>query len=170
MKVTITHITPWSLVKTAALATIGKHLVNEPDEDWIKTMLASEHSPIRCKQYWIEMSDIPYYVAMHLVRHKHGVEWFCNTSREDRTGVPRSSRKQTDLVTLSCLINAQAVMTISRRRLCSTADKETRKLWTLVKREMYHIDRPMAYAMMPQCLYTHSCNEPSSCGLWRSKK
>jgi hypothetical protein len=164
MKVEIKKLVDWDMVKEAALATENKRPKTPfPTEEWKAKILRAEHSPIRCLQFFIRMEDIPYYVAMHLVRHKHGVEWFVGTSREDRTGVPRDERKQTDLVNLSCIINAQALIAISRKRLCNKADIKTRDLWRLVKKVMYDVDMATATAMQPECVYRGKCNEMKPC-------
>lgn len=160
----IKKLVDWDVVKEAALATENKRPKEPfPSDEWKAKMLLAEHSPIRALQFFIRMEDIPYYVAMHLVRHKHGVEWFCATSREDRTGVPREERKQTDLVNLSCIINAQALISISRKRLCNKADKTTQAVWVEVKKAMKKVDLAMALAMIPECAYRGKCAELKPC-------
>lgn len=162
--ITIKKLVDWDVVKEAALATENKRPKEPfPSDEWKSKMLLAEHSPIRCLQFFIRMEDIPYYVAMHLVRHKHGVEWFCATSREDRTGVPRDERRQTDLVNLSCIINAQALITISRKRLCNKADRTTQAVWVEVKKAMKGVDAVMAQAMLPECAYRGKCTELKPC-------
>lgn len=164
MKVDIKKLIDWDVVKEAALATENKRPKEPfPTYEWKAKMLTAEHSPIRCLQFFIRMENIPYFVAMHLVRHKQGVEWFVGTSREDRTGVPRDERKQTDLVNLSCIINAQALITISRKRLCNKADKKTQAVWIEVKKAMREVDTAMANAMVPECAYRGRCTELKPC-------
>jgi hypothetical protein len=162
--ITIKKLIDWDVVKEAALATENKRPKEPfPTDEWKAKMLTAEHSPIRCLQFFIRMENIPYFVAMHLVRHKQGVEWFVGTSREDRTGVPRDERKQTDLVNLSCIINAQALITISRKRLCNKADKKTQAVWVEVKKVMKEVDPAMANAMLPECVYRGRCTELKPC-------
>lgn len=164
MKIEIKKLVDWDIVKEAALATENKRPKEPfPTDEWKAKMLTAEHSPIRCLQFFIRIENIPYFVAMHLVRHKQGVEWFVGTSREDRTGVPREERKQTDLVNLSCIINAQALITISRKRLCNKADKKTQAVWVEVKKVMKEVDPAMANAMVPECTYRGRCTELKPC-------
>lgn len=164
MKIEIKKLVDWDVVKEAALATENKRPKEPfPTDKWKAKMLTAEHSPIRCLQFFIRMENIPYFVAMHLVRHKQGVEWFVGTSREDRTGVPREERRQTDLVNLSCIINAQALITISRKRLCNKADKKTQAVWVEVKKVMKEVDPAMANAMVPECVYRGRCTELKPC-------
>ena len=162
--ITIKKLIDWDVVKEAALATENKRPKELfPTDEWKAKMLTAEHSPIRCLQFFIRIENIPYFVAMHFVRHKQGVEWFVGTSREDRTGVPREERKQTDLVNLSCIINAQALITISRKRLCNKADKKTQAVWVEVKKVMKEVDSAMANAMVPECAYRGRCTELKPC-------
>ena len=164
MKVYIKKLVDWDVVKEAALATENKRPKTPyPTEEWKAKILTAEHSPCRCLQFFIRMEDVPYYVAMHLVRHKHGVEWFVGTSREDRTGVPRDERRQIDLVNLSCIVNAQALINMSRKRLCNKADVNTRDLWSLVKTTMGEVDSAMFSAMKPECAYRGRCTEMKPC-------
>ena len=108
MKIIARQLIGWDVVKELALQTVNKKAVNNfPTDTWKKKMLNAEHSPIRALTFLVQCEDIPYYVHTHLVRHKIGVEWFVGTSREDRTGVKREDRKQTDLINMSFLINAQ---------------------------------------------------------------
>lgn len=164
--VKIEKLTDWSLVKRCACDTVGKVAVEEPNDTWKCKILAAEHSPIRTLMFYVKITDVPYFAAMHLVRHKHGVEWFVSTSRQDRTGVKRSDRKQTDTVTLSFVANAQALINISHKRLCHNADPATRKVWNEVCKALYEVDYNVAAFCVPECIYKNDCREFNSCGLW----
>lgn len=167
MNVTIKQLTSWNDVLNAARFTAHKgELTKEPSDLFKAAILRTEHSPIRNLVYEITMTDVPYYVAMHLVRHKFGVEWFVTTSREDRAGntISRHDLPQDALVGVRCVANAQALISISRKRLCSAAHLETRRLWHKVAREMSEVDKIMADAMVPECVYRGYCPEMHSCG------
>lgn len=165
MKVTIEKLTNWDLVKRAALQTRNLKMVNPPTDEWKKKMLMAEHSPIRCLQFYITFYDVPYFVHVHLVRHFIGLTPFVSTSRSDLTEVhDRSERRQTDLVNFSLLINAQAILNISYKRLCTKASKETRECWGLVKTEMEKVDPVLAKFMVPACIHQGHCPELESCG------
>lgn len=167
MKVTIEKLTDWDLVKRAALQTRNlKPNLAYPNQFWKLRMLRAEHSPIRCLMFYITFEDVPYYVHVHLVRHNVGLTPFVSTSRSDLTDVKdRSQRRQTDLVNFSMLINAQALINISKFRLCGKASLETQQLWALVKKEMLHIDLSVANMMNPRCVWQGMCPELKSCGL-----
>ena len=57
------------------------------------------------------------------------IEHIVTTKRTDRTGVSRDELEQGSLVNHECDANAQALINISRKRLCHCASPETRKAW-----------------------------------------
>ena len=165
MRVTIEKLTDWDLVKRAALQTRNLKVVNMPTDEWKAKMLMAEHSPIRCLQFYITFEDVPYFVHVHLVRHFMGLTPFVSTSRSDLPEVyDRSERRQTDLVNFSMLINAQAILNISYKRLCMKASKETMECWSLVLAEMNKVDPVLAKFMVPACIHQGHCPELEPCG------
>ena len=170
MKVTIERITPWSLALDLARNTIGKEEKgSEPSSNWKRKIIAAEHSPIRAVMFHLRFTDLPYWVAVHLTRHKHGVEWFQSTQRTDRTesGIDRSGLRQDAPVMLDAVLNAQAILSISRRRLCRQASPETRAAWNAVVKALYAIgEEELADACVAMCAYRGGlCNEIHPCGL-----
>ena len=170
MKVEVKQITPWSLALDMARQTVGKEPTHkEPSDEWKIKMLRAEHSPIRCVQYLITCTDVPYWVVMHLVRHHQGIEKFVCTQRSDRTGIDRHSLPQDALISCSFICNAQALINISRVRLCSQAASETFLLWCNVKNAINDIDPIMANFMVPNCIYRGFCPEFNGCGMAKTK-
>ena len=134
------HEDNWQDVKNAAMNTVGKDKGVYPTAAWKKKILLAEHSPIRLMQFAWKWSDLPYWVSVHIVRHKIGIEHFVSTQRTDRTGVDRTERPQNAPVLHQCQANAQALITISRKRLCSGASAETRQAWQLLKDEIAKVE------------------------------
>ena len=166
MNVGVKQITPWSLALDMARQTVGKEPTHkEPSDEWKIKMLRAEHSPIRCVQYLITCTDVPYWVVMHLVRHHQGIEKFVCTQRSDRTGVDRHKLPQDAHISCSFICNAQALINISRVRLCSKAAPETSHLWFNVKHAINEIDPIMSRFMVPNCLYRGFCPELKGCGI-----
>ena len=123
----------WREVADAARTTIRQDEgTKEPSSKWKKRILLAEHSPIRKLNFNWKWVDLPYWVSVHFVRHKFGIEHFVSTQRTDRTGVEREANRQDAPVMHECYANAQAVMFISRRRLCAQASAETRAAWRAV--------------------------------------
>ena len=158
------HEDNWQNVKNATMNTIGKSTGKYPDDTWKLKLLRSEHSPIRKLIFSWRWEDLPYWVSVHFVRHKIGIEHFVKTQRSDRTGVDRSELPQGAFVTHECSANAQALITISRKRLCNAAAPETREAWQLVKNEVANYEPALAHCMVRECVYRGFCPEMFPCG------
>ena len=158
------HEDNWQDVKNAAMNTVGKDKGVYPTAAWKKKILLAEHSPIRLMQFAWKWSDLPYWVSVHIVRHKIGIEHFVSTQRTDRTGVDRTERPQNAPVLHQCQANAQALITISRKRLCSGASAETRQAWQLLKDEIAKVEPELASCMVRECVYRGFCPEMYGCG------
>lgn len=131
----------------------------EPTSEWKRKLLLAEHSPLRHSLITIEVKDIPYCIMGHFVRHHNGVTPYVSTSREDRTGVPRDERKQTDPVTMRMDLNIQSLINISRKRLCNQADPTTQKIWLGVIKEIAKKDEDIAWACVPEGIRSCGCPE-----------
>lgn len=159
----------WQTVKLLALNTMGKTYMKDKEmsQELKAKYLRSEHSPIRALQFIIKM-EIPYYVSTHLVRHKYGVEHFIQSQRNDRQDkYDRDQAPQGALVSHIMLVNAQALMAMSRKRLCGKADKTTQKVWRTVVKKVLETNPEFKEVLVPNCEYLHSCPEFQSCGRWK---
>jgi hypothetical protein len=155
----------WKDVADAARTTIGMEKgTHEPSAVWKKTILLAEHSPIRQLHVRWKWINLKYWVSVHLVRHKIGIEHFVRTQRTDRTGVNRDELSQSALVSHECIANAQAILTISRKRLCYQASQETRDAWQLVLDRLKDEEPEIYQAAVPECIYRGFCPEFRSCG------
>ena len=175
MKITIQELTSSKEVLNAARTTVWKEdLMKEPSKQFMKDIYISEHSPIRCKMFMIEYSGIKRWIADHLVRHGIGVTPFMSTQREDRNdeimaisveeGNPRDEAKKGSLVNLKLLVNAQALINISRKRLCGQAHEETQEVWLITLSELLPIDKELFEVCVPECVYRGFCPEKKCCG------
>jgi hypothetical protein len=104
------------------------------------------------------------WVSVHLVRHKFGIEHWVKSNRTDRTGVDRNDLLQSALVNHECEANAQAIINISRKRLCNQASPETREAWQAVIEEIRKVEPELASVCVSDCLYRGWCYEFKSCG------
>lgn len=155
----------WRDIANSARTTIGLEAGDkEVSSEWKKRMLLCEHSPIRKLKVSWKWKELPYWVSTHFVRHKYGVEHWVSTQRTDRKGIDRNLLQQDSEVIHEAEANAQAIISISRRRLCQCASVETRTAWleflgTLVASE------PELYAVcVPDCVYRGHCYEYTTCG------
>ena len=158
------HDDNWKDVKDAAMNTIGKNSGSYPDSVWKKKILLSEHSPIRRIKFYWRWVDLKYWVSVHFVRHKIGIEHWVKTQRSDRTGIDRNVIPQGAFVNHSCDADAQALINISRKRLCTCASQETREAWQKVKDEVAKREPELASCMVRECVYRGFCPEMFSCG------
>ena len=154
----------WQEVKNAAMNTIGRETGKYPASEWKRKMLLAEHSPIRLLEFTVRLIDVPYYVAMHFCRHKIGVEHFVSTQRTDRTGTDRDKLPQGALVSHTMRINAQALINISRKRLCSQASPETRAAWRMVIDAIGEKEPEIKSVCVRNCIYKGFCPEMKGCG------
>jgi len=141
-----------------------------PLRTW-KKWLDAEHSQIRVFLLSIEMADIPSFVSVHLVRHKVGIEHFVRSQRptsRNPVGYDRERAPQDAPITHTMVLNPQALISMSRRRLCNKADPKTRQWWQNVRNAISRHDNPyvaaIAAVMLPDCEYRGGCHEIAPCG------
>ena len=127
-------------------------------------MLLCEHSPIRNLLVKCKWTDLMYWVSVHFVRHKIGIEHWVRTQRTDRTGADRDELPQGNLVEHEILANAQALINISRNRLCRQASKETQAAWRALLDSIQRDQPEIVTACVPDCIYRGWCYEFKSCG------
>ena len=131
-------------------------------------MLHAEHSPIRSLEFAITWTNIPYWVTVHLDRHHVGVQPFTRSQRPDSikpVEYVREKAPQDAPVTFRLVLNTQALINISRRRLCQLASPETREAWCEVQSWFITHDDPYMKAigmvMQPDCIYRgRVCHAP----------
>ena len=72
----------WREVADAARTTIRREEgEGEPSSKWKKRILLAEHSPVRKLCFNWKWVDLPYWVSVHFVRHKFGIEHFVSAKR-----------------------------------------------------------------------------------------
>ena len=154
----------WRDVADACRETVGKEAgTGEPSNVWKLKILRAEHSPIRLMRFLIRITDLKYWIAMELRTHKIGVyapetEYFIQSQRSDRTGMNRDELRQDTLVSLQLDINVQALINISRKRLClGDPHHETREVWKSVIDKIRECDPVIATSCVPECIYRGSC-------------
>lgn len=161
------RVTLWRRALNAARRTIGKEpLDKEPSDSWKAKMLLAEHSPIRLVEFEWTWSGIKQWVTTHIVRHHEGCEKMVHSQRGDRRAIleeygvetrdqlPQGAENDMDMSA-----NAQALINISRKRLCSCASPETRAAWKQVQESIRKVDPIMAEKMVPECIYRGFCPE-----------
>ena len=157
----------WKKIKSACMTTISKEAGDkEPTSAWKRKLLLCEHSPIRRGEISWKWDAIPYAISTHFARHHEGCEKFIGTEREDRTNIPREERSQMNPVPMEMDANIQALINISAKRLCTSADPTTRKYWWAVLEVIKDYDEDIYWACVPQCIRCGGCPEYKSCGFY----
>lgn len=160
-RVAIRKLTDESLLRRACEMTLRP---GQTSKATFAQMLQCEHSPIRTQMYWIELCGVETFVSVHLVRHKQGVEHFVQSNRDDRGGAGDESVTRLSPVNHAMLINAQALIAMSRKRLCLSAHPKTVAWWTRIRKVMADVDPVMARFMVPECVYRNGmCPELRMC-------
>ena len=156
----------WELVNLAAKTTMWRMDGKYPSSEWKQKIIRAEHSPIRVMKFYVMVTDVPYYSIMHLVRHHVGLQPFVSSQRPDRspTGTSRHDLPQDAPVSALFEINAQALIDISRVRLCSQADSTTQDLWYLILQVIQEHEPELVAACVRKCVQCGFCPEMKTCG------
>lgn len=163
----------WREVADAARTTVNMEAGDkEPSSSWKRKILMAEHSPIRKIIFDWKWCNIMTWVSDHFVRHKYGIEHFVSTQRSDRTGIDRNLLPQNEPRNHEVEANAQAIINISRKRLClGNVAKETRETWETFLNEIVAKEEPELYGVcVKECVYRGFCPEMKCCGYVKSEK
>lgn len=156
----------WMLCKKCTLVTVSKDSEVAPSDNWKVKLLRANHSPIRTLQFCFRLTDIPYWVSVHLVRHVHATP-FVSTQRNDRqTNYDRRKAPQDSPVSMCWYMNAEELITIAHKRLCSLASPETREAVRAICDEVIKVNPEFKDLLVPLCVYRGGrCDEFNCCGM-----
>lgn len=159
----------WVDIKNECRNTVNKvATLTVPSDDFKKNLLLSEHSPIRLLEIKWRWGGIKSWISVHFARHWLGWDKWISTQRSDRTGVNRDESTQDTLVNMDIKANAQAIINVSRYRLCYQASKETREYMEDLKESINKIEPELSYTMQKNCIYRCGCPEFEQCGYWKN--
>lgn len=153
----------WQDVVDDCRSTVGKPpLGKEPSQKFKRSIMISEHSPIRnlsVKWKWV---NIPYWLSTEWSRHKW--ECYITTQRSDRTGEDRRKKPQDAPVDFVGDANSQHLIDTMRKRLCfGMATAEARQKAMELKAEIADDIPELAFVLVPNCIYRGGCPETSDC-------
>ncbi|MFP4018746.1 MAG: thymidylate synthase ThyX [Bacteroidales bacterium] len=141
----------------------------KPSSEWKLRMLYAEHSPIRLLKIKWKWEDLKTWISTHFVRHHVGFLPYVESQREDRNEYQnRDNRPQAAPVSQDNEANAQAVINISRKRLCRQSHAETKQAWQLMLDKMKDIEPELYKVCVPECVRCGFCPEYESCGYIKS--
>ena len=168
MKVTILEFpdrSDWIAVKKRALVTVGLTSCKDPTDQWKHDILNARHSPIRRLRFSFLLTDIPYYVSVHLCRHIHA-QPYVKSQRSDRQkeqGYIREKKAQDEPVTMIWDMGGEELLTVFNKRLCGCADPTTRKLVRMIADAVIERDPIYKPFAVPMCKYLGRCPEMFPC-------
>lgn len=151
--------------KQCALGTMGKDSMTPPSTEWLHKILEARHSPIRELWYGFIL-EVPYWVSVHLVRHHVGFHPYVQSQRNDRQDkYDRTKAPQDAPVIMRISLNAESLMTLANKRLCSKASPETREVVRQMCEQVLKQCPEFAGLLVPMCEYHGGvCHEMQSCG------
>ena len=172
MKVILNKISDsWKEILNSARNTVNKKEIDkEPSKKFKLNLLISEHSPIRKLKIDWTWKGLKSWISVHFVRHKFGTEHFVSTQRNDRTNTNRDKSTQDTLVNHNIEANAQAIINISRKRLCFQSHMETRKAWIHFLETIKDKEPELYLVCVPECIYRFGCPEMNNCGMFKKFK
>lgn len=156
----------WRLVRECALVTVGRREASyTPAYEWKHRILAARHSPIRELRFVFSITEIPYWVAMHLARHHEGCQPYIRSQRNDRQSeYDRNTAPQNEPVDMIWSMNAEALMVIANKRLCGKAAAETHDVVDCICRIVLEQYPEFDGLLVPACRYTGGvCHEMKPC-------
>ena len=162
MRFEATKITDEALLRLACSFTIAAESKMTLDR-----IYKCEHSPMRTQLFTVEMYEIPTFVSVHFVRHKHGVEHFVKSNRDDRGG---KDGGRWEPVNHLMLVNAQALINMARKRFCYQAHSATVLVMAGIREAIELVDPDLARYMVPECEYRGGCHELRPCGYFERGK
>jgi hypothetical protein len=144
----------WLAARNQALITRRQWSAVIPNETLKLKFFCSEHSPITTLNYsWI-WHDQMSWVATHIVRHWLGIKHFISSQRNDlQIEYDRNEAPQKSPVEHLCHANAQAILNISKARICLNASKETRQDWREFVEMLRTVEPQLAKLCVAPCVY-----------------
>ena len=155
----------WLLVKRCTLRTVGKTTNRPPTMKLRRDLLQARHSPIRELRFVFELESLPYWVSTHFARHIHAQPYVCSQRNDRQSSYDRTKAPQYAPVSMIWSMNAEELMTIANKRLCTQASAETRaivkQMCALVTKSCPEFNG----LLVPMCEYHGGiCHEITSCG------
>lgn len=153
----------WFLAKQCALVTIGKKAITPPTEEWKRSILRARHSPIRELKFVFYLSDIPYWVSVHLCRHIHAQPYVRSQRNDRQSEYDRNSAPQDAPVNMIWSMGGEELITIANKRLCLKASKETREVVKMMCNEVLLYCPEFENELVPMCKRNGICHEMQPC-------
>lgn len=158
----------WEEVVNDCRATVAKgELGHEPSTQFKRSILISEHDPIRDIEIKFRWKNIKYWVAMHWKTHIWRSR--TNTQRNDRQEqYDRNKAPQDSPVDFIGDPNVHHLIDTMRKRLCRMASPETREYAEDLKITLREVEPEISDVLVPNCVYRCGCPETGGCKLYNA--
>lgn len=155
----------WFEVKRRAAFTAGIKAKYPPSQKWKEDILKARHSPIRFLFFSFELTDIPYFVSVHLVRHVHS-QFYVRSQRNDRQNkYDRNAARQDAPVDMIWDVTGEELLQVANKRLCMQASEETREVVRKCCDLVIEKFPEFKDVLVPMCVYHGGvCHEMFPCG------
>ncbi len=155
------------LLKRCVWATMSKTAVPKepPMPQLIRDLLNARHSPIRVLNFAFLIEDIPSNIATHLTRHVHAVPFVSSLRNDRQNKMDGDTAPRNTPVNMILYVNAEELMVISNKRLCTLASAKTRHAVKLMCDAATEKLPELEGYLVPMCEYHGGvCHEMKSCG------
>lgn len=155
------------LFKTAIWTTMGKSELpsDPPSFNLIHKCLEARHSPIRELHFVFLIRDIPSNTATHFVRHVHAQPYVSSLRNDRQTAIDGDLAPRNTPVDMMLSVNAEELMVMANKRLCTKAAQKTREVMQEMCRLASGAFPAISDFLVPMCEYCGGvCHEINGCG------
>lgn len=150
----------WCIHVTMGKSTEPKKL---PTSELLEKVLGARHSPIRVLNYAFLIEGIPSNTSTHLARHVHAVPFISSLRNDRQEKIDGDAARRDTPVDMIYYVNAEELMTIANKRLCTKAAAKTREVVRMMCDEAVKVTPELKKWLVPMCEYGR-CHELESCG------
>lgn len=150
--------------RLCALGTVGKDSDKVPTDKWLHDLCKARHSPIRELRFAYRFENLPYFVSTHLARHIHAQPYIQSQRNDRQDNYDRRKAPQDAPVMMIWTMNAEELMTIANKRLCNTADPDTRAIINHMCTITLMLAPWLNGLLVPMCEHLGRCPEMHGCG------
>ena len=155
------------LFKRCIWVTMGKTGVPEtlPGSKLVRDVLNARHSPVRVLNFAFLLENIPSNTATHFARHVHAVPFISSLRNDRQDYMDGDAAPRNTPVDMILYVNAEELMTIANKRLCSRAAPKTREVCRMMCDAAVEAMPELRRLLVPACVYNGGvCHEIESCG------
>lgn len=155
------------LLKRAIWITMGKRgePASPPSHKLVRDVLTARHSPIRVLNFAFLIEDIPSNISTHLARHVHAVPYISTLRNDRQQHIDGDEAPRKTPVDMIFYCNAEELMVVANKRLCSMAAATTRHAVKMICEAAEEAVPELKGLLVPMCEYHgHVCHEINGCG------